>query len=280
MLKSEHLHAVLPVIDGMYQRIREIEAEHNIMGINGDYRPRIEYYHDAIRALTSGDRAEDKNSRLSVERLAYDVAMLRHIIAKPLHAGRGEHHFSPHTDVVVQKNGGVEDTSRQIRSKLADLYRDYTVMFVSLLAEKADRNSNSRIEEADIVAQDCAMLQEALKQFETGKTDINALLAAVDHIEHDELRRALKTLIQQRGIKRHETANVQQKLNETSKNLQAENAQLQKAAMQFATGRLAVYEDARETVKNLSLSGLNVAGKFVEQAMQQSQGRGQGRGQW
>ncbi len=269
--------SVLPVIDGIYQNICRMEAEFQILGLEGDFRPRIEYYHDAVRALTSGESSTSKHSRLSVERLAYDVSMLRTIISKPLHAGRGNGHLSANNDLVTNENAtNFCETSSEVRSELSRLYKDYTVLFVALLAEKADYNSQIRTEEADVIIADCFMLQEMLQKFDAGKIDRTALIAAADALEHDELRRTIKTILQQPKLEKIALTQVQGKLQTTKESLRQEIKTINHAGLNFATGRLAVYEDAKETVKRLANEGLNVAGKFVEGAMQQSTGRGRG----
>lgn len=261
-----------------YSQIRGIEAEYGIFGLEGDFRPRIEYYHDAVRAFSSGAEAYSKGSRLSVERLAYDVAMLRNIQAKPLLAGRGEQHLSPHGGLVVAgKNGAYPEAGREIRGQLQPLYKDYTVLFIALLSEKADRNAENRTEEMNATISDLAMLQEMLTQLANGKADAKAVMNVIDQLEHDELRRAMKALIAQGKLSRAEIGAAQSKLKETSSHIEQEVESIDKAAHHFATGKLAVYEDAKETVKRLAESGMNVAGKFVEGAIAQASGKGRGR---
>lgn len=263
-----------------YGQIRETEATHGIFGQEGDFRPRIEYFHDAVRAFSSGSANDySKGSRLSVERLAYDVAMLRNIQAKPLVAGRGEQHLSPHGGLVVagQSGSGYPEADREIRGQLQQLYKDYTVLFVALLSEKADRNAENRTEEMNTTISDLAMLREMLTQLANGKADAKAVMHAIDQLEHDELRRAMKALMAQGKLSRAEIGAAQSKLKETSGHIEQEVDSIDKAAHHFATGKLAVFEDAKDTVKRLASAGMNIAGKFVENAMAQASGKGRGR---
>src|SRR6202012_5632366 len=77
--------AIIELMHGKYGQLLAIESEWGIRLHEGDWRPRIEHFHDAVRALTSGsDDMYAKNSRLSVENLAYDLGQLRHIQEKPI----------------------------------------------------------------------------------------------------------------------------------------------------------------------------------------------------
>jgi uncharacterized protein YjbJ (UPF0337 family) len=270
---------LIQLLDRIYEQIRGIEAAYLIFGQEGDYRPRIEYYHDAIRALMSGeDRGLTKNSRLSAERLAYDVAMLRHIQAKPMTAGRGQQHFSASTAVARPgETSAPPEPDREERALLKQRYKDYTVLFVALLAEKADRNAQTRIEEANVVVSDCAMLKNLLDKLRKGQIGLAEVQAAVEHLEHDELRKALRALLSMGRLKPEEIGQASGKVQEAGKAADDEIKRIDQAMMHFATAQLAVYEEAKDTVKSLASQGMNIAGKFVENAMRQAQGQGRGR---
>ncbi|MFO1242901.1 MAG: hypothetical protein U1E36_06845 [Rickettsiales bacterium] len=276
---SQQHQSLIELMSRQYAEIRSLETEYGIFGQEGDFRPRIEYYHDAVRAFTSqSDDGLTKQSRLSVERLAYDVAMLRHIQAKPLHAGRGQQHFSVGTGVAARgKDGNYPDPGREIRGELQQLYKDYTVLFVALLSEKADRNTQSRLDEMSTAVSDLATLQELLSKLAKGEADMGAVLAAIEQLEMDDLRRAMKSLVAQGKMSAAAMASVKGKLSEATQGIAQEEKALDTAAHQFATGKLAVYEEARDTVKRLAASGMNVAGKFVEGAIAQSSAKQRGR---
>lgn len=276
---SQQHKSLIELMTRQYAEIRGIETEFGIFGQEGDFRPRIEYYHDAIRAFTSeSDDGLTRQSRLSVERLAYDVAMLRHIQAKPLHAGRGQQHFSVGTGLATRgADGNYPDPNREVRNQLQQLYKDYTVLFVALLTEKADRNSESRIEEMNTAISDLATLQELLSKLAKGEANIGAVMAAIEQLEMDDLRRAMKSLVAQGKMSAQEMASVKGKIAQASQSISQEEKAIDTASHQFATGKLAVYEEARDTVKRLAASGMNVAGKFVEGAIAQSAQKQRGR---
>ena len=66
-------------------------------------------------------------------------------------------------------------------------------------------------------------------------------------------------------------------ITQIEKGLNAEQKKLEQSHMSYATGQLAIYEESKETIKRLGQQGLNLAGKFVEQAMSAA-GKGHGRG--
>lgn len=274
------LQALVSIMDGQYQRIRQIEGQYQIVGVDGDMRPRIEYYHDAVRVLTSGeDDPYSKYDRLAPERLAYDVAILRQIIAKPFHAGRGAVAAPLQQDIIVHGSmGGVPEPDRKVKAELGQFYKDYTVLFVALLAPKVEDNTQLRSEEAEQVMQDCAMLKDAIQRASNGKMDVQALLQTVEMVDHDDLRRGMHHLIAHGSLDTHDMRKAAQKLDDTKERIKQEQKVLQQASLNFSTGQLAVYEDSKETVRRLASQGMNIAGKFVENAVSQSRGSGRGQG--
>ncbi len=270
---------LVQLLDRIYGQIRVIEEKYLIFGQEGDYRPRIEYYQDAVRALTSGeDDGLTKHSRLSAERLAYDVAMLRHIQAKPMTAGRGQQHFSASTALAKPgQTASPPEPNREERADLKQRYKDYTVLFVALLAEKADRNAQTRTEEANVIVADCAMLKNLLAKLQRGEIGLAEVQAAVEHLEHDELRKALRTLLSMNRLKAEEIGGAIQQTQTVGQAADAEVKRIDQAMLSFSTAQLAIYEDAKDTVKSMASQGMNIAGKFVENAMRQAQGQGRGR---
>jgi hypothetical protein len=51
---------------------------------------------------------------------------------------------------------------------------------------------------------------------------------------------------------------------------------IEQAHFSFATGQLAIYENAREVVKKMAVSGMNIVGNFVESAVQAARSGGRG----
>jgi hypothetical protein len=269
---------LIQLMDTQYQRIRDIEERFSILGLEGDYRPRIEYYQDAVRALMSGeDNGLDRSSRLSAERIAWDLSMLRHIQAKPVIGGRGQQHLSPHSEVAKSgKHDRRPSVDRESREALKKQYKDYTVLYVALLAEKADRNATNRIEEMNVLVEDCEMLKSMMEQLSRGEITIGQLIQMLDQIEHDELREALQQMLAARGIGQDEMGAALDKVEHTSKAADKEIKRIDDAMLSLSASQLAVYEASKDMVKGLAGQGLNIAGKHVENAM--SQGAGKGRG--
>lgn len=275
---NEKDRALLGLMDRQYQEIRAIETDWQIMGLDGDFRPRIEHYHDAVRALSSGAELYSKDSRLSVERLAYDVSMLRHIQAKPFTYGRSDQHFSPHGELQVNTGGKADSgPDRETRQQLAQLYKDYTVLFVAVFAEKADMNASNRTDEINSLVEDCHTLQDLMQKLARGEVSVAEVMAAAQHIENDQLRRNMLHLLSQKKPREQDISSGLTSLKNAMSAMDKEIKAIDQAGMNFATAQLAVYEDAKDTVKRLVSSGLNVAGKFVENAMAQSSGKGRGR---
>ncbi len=275
----DNQQALLSLMQGKYADIREIETRYQIFGHEGDYRSRIEYYHDAVRALHSDyEDGLSKHSRLSVERLAYDAEMLRIITARPLVAGRGEQHFSTSDAISADGMAGSNlRPDRRTKQELTQLYRDYTVFFVAIMMPKADENNTARKEESDILIEDCYRLENLLNQLSSGSLDIGAVVKAANMMEHEGLRQKIMMLLNNGIPSKGELTQASQSVQQARHSVQHDVQAMDAAAMRFSSSQLMVYEESRDTVKKLASQGLNIAGKHTGTAIQQ-QHSGQSRG--
>lgn len=282
-MSQESKAALLPVLHGHYGKIVTIEEEWGIRFREGDHRPRIEYFHDAVRALMSGSaNIHEKHSRLSVEFLAYDLAMLRQAQAKPAGIINRATELSAGSDLVTADQVGAsraKKPDRATRSELAMLYKDYTVIFAAVFAEVADMNFKSREEEMDSNIADIGLVENVLKQMESGRMNKAQAEAALDEVELDELReKMLMALKQNKKIGLAELTAITAQIKGIEGKMKAEMAAVDQAHLHYVTGQLAVYEESKDTVKRLAAQGMNLAGKFVDQALGQQAGKGAGLG--
>lgn len=275
----QEIDRLMQLMHGVYSRIVPIEAEWNIRYSEGDLRPRIEHYHDAVRALTqSMEQPRVPQKRLGVEYLAYDLAQLRGIPSRPVGPLSQATQRAPGSAVAVMGSvsGSGATPSRELRQELAEYYRTYTVYFAALFAEKADRDFRTRTGEVDEAVSDIGLAEDLIAKVAAGTMSANAARAELDRIEHDELREQMMKLLQQQiGKKEHQAING--KLGELEKRFNDEKKKVAQAHMNYATGQLAVYEESKDMVKALANKGLNLAGKFVAGAVQQSAGQSRGR---
>lgn len=266
---SSSKDALLPLLARLYEEIRAIEIEQELWAGPDDYRPRIERFHDAIRAYTSGISPYDANSRLSIEALAADMEGLRAIQANPLAKLPGGKRLAPGTRVAVRKPASVGQTrpsGRAVRSELAERYKQYAVMFAALLAESADMNHQSRMEEQDATVTDLAQLQQAIK----GKKRVNLQKEAQAIL--DELG-----IVQQLPRGQVDPATADKAIKALLAQADAVQAGLEQAHLTWLSGQLALYQDGKEVVKKLQQHGLQMAGRFLQEAMARG-GAGTSRG--
>ena len=109
--------------------------------------------------------------------------------------------------------------------------------------------------------------------------DLNAQEAMQEsyHIEHDALRERVQQMLASGGtINLNDKQQVEGMLGSIEAGLQQEQATLDQAHTNYVTGQLMVYEQSKDTIKKLIASGLNLAGKFLENAMSAAQGQGRG----
>lgn len=279
-MSSESKASLFPIMHSQYENIVAIEEIWNIRFAEGDMRPRIEYFHDAVRALSNGEELHAKTGRLSVEHLAYDLGQLRQIPTKPLGAIYAATEQSPHMEVAELGKAGSASPrpDRGTRQELVHLYKDYTVLFAALFAEVADMNFQSRQDEMDAAMEDIGLVEAVLEKLQQGQMSVQQAQAALDQIELDELREKILAALAGGKPKTSELQNALSQLSNAEATLQTDMKALDTSHMHYVTAQLAVYEEAKDTVKRLAAQGLNLAGKFVENAMAQAQGAGRGMG--
>ena len=273
--------AIIELMHGKYQQLAAIEGEWGIRLSEGDMRPRIEHFHDAVRALTSGsDDIYAKNSRLSVEALAYDLALLRGIPDRPVGYINKTTEKSFSTALVKNSEAGAgvpKMPPAGVRAELVQLYRDYTVFFAALFAEVADRNFKSRVETVDATVADIGLIEQILSQLAAGKMSNAQAMSEMNHVERDDLRERIQQMLARKTLSGREKQEALAMLGQIEHGLNKEKKQVEQSHLSYATGQLAVYEESKDTVKRLASQGLNLAGKFLDNAMQAA-GKGQGRG--
>jgi hypothetical protein len=264
---------LINMLNNKYAELLDIEQKYHIFGMQGDFRPRIDYYHDAVRAYNdANDDGLSRNSRLAAERLADDVEMLRQITARPLIVGRIQESLSPSDALTVNQFSGYDmrpdaTTKRQLTS----LYRDYTVFFVALMIDKTEDNIESRTQENDIIVQDCYRLEQALAGLQNGTMSVESVRAAANMLEHDGMRIKIMNMLSKSTPNSQEINESITKLQDVRRSLAVERKTLDAAGMRFASSQLMIYEGAKDIVKNLMQNGINIAGKHTESAMQNNQ---------
>lgn len=274
--------AIIDLMSGKYQQILALETEWGIRLTEGDMRPRIEHFHDAVRALTSGSAdLYAKHSRLSVEHLAYDLSLLRQVQNKPVGTINRVTEKSAGSELVKMGEAGASRLKMPpsaVRADIAALYCGYTVFFAALFAEVADKNYFSRSDVIDESVCDIGVIEEVLDQLIAGKITAEQAMRELMHVERDDLRERLQAMLSRKGLSAKEKQEARALLGTIEKGLAKEKKDLDAAHMNYRTGQLAVYEDTKDLVQQLAAQGLNLAGKFVDNAMKAAgQGRGQGR---
>lgn len=281
-VSSAEQGAIIELMHGKYQQLAAIEGEWGIRLNEGDMRPRIEHFHDAVRALTSGsDDIYARNSRLSVENLAYDLSLLRGIPDRPVGYINRTTEKSFSTALVKQGEAGAgipKMPPQGVRTEIAQLYRDYTVFFAALFAEVADKNFKTRVDAVDASVADVGLIEQILEQLMAGKMSNQQAMQEMNHVERDDLRERIQQMLARKVLSGTEKQAALSMLGQIERGLNQEKKQVEQAHLNYATGQLAVYEESKDTVKRLASQGLNLAGKFLDNAMQNARGAGRGQG--
>ncbi len=270
---SNQQQSIVTILLRYWEEIITIETEFSLLVGKGDTRPRIEYFHDAIRAYTSLHKTTEMEQRLSIERLAYDVRCLRYIATMPLASiTHDEHNLSPKTLPAVIAPGLIEVNKRigrDAKDRLCELYQQYGVLFASLLKATAENDVHERSDALDNEVEEINRLVEAL----TNNASVAQINNIVQHLSDAALKRDLLALLPQ--IKGKNASGLADKL---KANIQKKDKQLKEidtASHQYATTQLAIYESAKDMLKQMAKQGMNLVGEFVESTLRQNQ---QGRG--
>ncbi|MDX1974620.1 MAG: hypothetical protein SFT92_02975 [Rickettsiales bacterium] len=276
-LAQQDQESIVALLTRIYTDLREIETEFSLTVGGGDFRPRIEFFHDAIRAFSDQHPGNsDSNERLTIEKLAIDVKYLRELQAKPLMHLAPEHRTMAASGEVMAVTPDSlapkpQRPDRVTRERLAELYQHYGVLFAALLKPTADLDFIERTDNLNQDVVDVNAVQEILEKFAQGKGDLTELVTACNHIEDKELHQLLSMFIQQQKYKSKDAitklvAFLKIHIKQYDKDIKS----IDNAHMHYAMSQLALYEESRDMLKKMAGQGLNLVGKFVENAMKET----------
>ena len=273
--QSSTKDALLPLLNELYERIYQAEVDIGLWAGEHDHRPRIERFHDAVRAYTSGVSPHTAGSRLAIEQLAWDISMLRSIQSNPLQPMPKSQRKSPQKGLTVQRPNAVGETgnprvsARALKGQLKEDYRNYAVLFTALLAETADMNHATRMEDKDAAVEQLATMRAQL----SGKsTNLQQLAGNV--IFDPQTLTDVQNMLPKESLT---TDQAKAALNNAMRSIDTQQQKLEKAHISWLSGQLAMYEQGKQVVQQLMHQGLNLAGRFLQDAMSKG-GPGQGRG--
>lgn len=264
-LSPDGLSGIIEILNRLYLEILEIEEQFSLRFGNGDFRPRIEYFHDAVRAYTSRNPdVYEPGGRLSVEMLTYDVSCLRYLQNMPLGTiHRETHGRSPGSNLAADvkstgKSLATGKPDRLTKLRLGELYQQYGVLFAALFKPEADHNYHERTDALNTIV---TQLEGILQLMESG-AGAQAVQDAMAHVDDLELRSAMLSAVHKNPKK-----DLKPAIKKASAKTDRDIAALEKAHFSYASAQLAMFEDGRDIVKKMAAKGMNLAGKFVENAM-------------
>lgn len=283
--------ALTSIMNATYEKVRAIEHDYGLRVGDTDYRPRIEYFHDAVRVLSH--RPEDMylpQTRLSVEHLAYDMSCLRYIQDRPLaklahdapasqmrNPPAGMARLAPPPNSIREPVGEARPVPLGVKAELTEHYRSYTVMYAALFAESANTNFQTRQADNDSKVEDMAQLEQMINMLERGQIKIEQVTEAIAQIDDGDLRKKMQAVLQQRSAKkRDKMAMLTHLLKQKMLGVDEETKVMDKAHMSFLTGQMMMFQQCKDIVNQLSAQGMGLAGRFLEEALSQSAGRGAG----
>ncbi len=267
-LSASEQQSIVALLTRIYHDICAMETEFNLLVGEGDFRPRIEYFHDAVRAFTGGT---PDDGRLSVELLAYDLSCLRYIQSMPLAPFKPHGAMlSAHTDIVEVAPALTVKTKRPDRvakERISELYQHYTVLFAGLLKPYADSDCRGRTDHLNQDIMDINALIQLLGQ----SADAGQIAAQAQHLEDEDLRTALLAFLRAgKQTQKDEVKKLVSALKGKIGKKDKEIATIEAAHMNYALAQLAVYEASKDLIKKMAVQGMNLVGKFVEASLAQA----------
>ena len=262
--------AIINFLLRIYGDILEIEEKFSLIVGGGDKRARIEYFHDAVRAFSSGNFAL-QSKRLKVENLAYDLRCLEFIQQMPLSPFREDgEKLSPQKKLINLGENEISTSfrpDRETKYRLAELYQNYAVLFAALLKPAADRDYKERTEHGNEAVKDAhAMMQQIAKN-----ADIDRLASLAQHIENNALREMIFSHLQKGKHKKQEETNaLLASLKIMVEKIDKDIKDVDKAHGDFAMSQLKIFENSKDLLKKMAKQGMNIIGKFVENAIAES----------
>ena len=268
---------IVSLLTRLYGEITAIEGEYALFVGEGDFRARIEYFHDAIRAYTSGEaRHREDGGRLAIEQLAYDIECLRYIQKLPLAPFKPQGNMqSPSAGLVAMDHKLVAQAKRMQRVQREELtqhYQSYAVLFAALLKPIADVDYEERTDELNHAVADVGAI---IAQFEAqlkGGGDKAVLMQLILHLEVEPLRSELLAFVQHpKSSQKEQIHKIIAYLKGDIKKRDAVLKIIDKAHEKYAMNQLAAYEASKDLLKKMAGQGMNLVGQFVENSIRGTQ---------
>ncbi|MDX2073307.1 MAG: hypothetical protein SFX19_02950 [Alphaproteobacteria bacterium] len=274
--KQQDQQAIVNILLRYWEEISAIEQEFALRVGAGDMRPRIDYFHDAIRAYTTEHKSKDMESRLAVEQLAYDLRCLRYLATMPLASiTHDTHNLSPQSLPAVIAPGLVETSKRidrETKMRLTELYEQYGVLFASLLRETVN---NDHYERSETINEDVTLINQIIAAIE-GSLSAQEVASLAVHLKDPHIRQEIMSLLPaMKGKSLHQLNGLIARLKSEQQRKDRELKNVDLSHHNYSTTQLMLYESAREMLMKMAAQGMNLVGQFVESTLRQGQ---QGRG--
>jgi predicted transcriptional regulator len=275
-LNTEEQKSVVNILLRYWEEISAMEREFSLQVGKGDMRPRIDYFHDAVRAYTSQRPNAEMQARLSIEMLSYDVQCLRYIASMPMASiTHDAHNLSSGSQLIKTAPGLMEAgkrAGRDVKNRLQELYEQYGVLFASLLKQTAENEYLERTDALNHEVEEINRLIDAL----SNNASMEQVTTLINHLTDETLKRDLLLLIPQ--MKGKSAGALSGLIGRLRANIQKNDKRIRgvdNCYHQYVTAQLAIYEEAKDMLKKMASQGMNLVGQFVEASVRGTKaGRG------
>jgi hypothetical protein len=262
---SHEQESLVNILLRYWGEISALEEEWKLPVGNGDRRPRIEFFHDAIRAYTTPHKTAADSARLSVERLAYDVRCLRYIATQPLASITHDKGALSAANALIPLDAALvpaaKKIGRDVKGALRELYEKYGVLFSALLRATAEHDYQDR---ADAMNEQVEHLHQIIEALARGAST-QELTTLAQHLDDGKQKRDLLALLPQ--IKGKNASGLIAKLKGETQRKDKAIKTMDASYHDYSTSQLAIYESAKDMLKSMAGQGMNLVGQFVEASL-------------
>lgn len=280
---QEKFQQLIAVMNEVYGRLSALESANDLLISPQDMRPRIDYFHDAVRLFMSHpEEIYAENSRLSTKALADDIQWLRFLQQKPFSALQ----VAPHApapqggnlarllparkekEVALRKQKPSPAEKSMLRSQLVDEYTTYAMLFIALFAETVDVNFKMRTEEMQVNYTDLQEVQKMVRMTQQGLVEPDRILQALRSMENEQQQDILLQIFHNRTVRlREKLMAMASKLQDMIYNLQGQIKGLDKDHTRVLAYKMHMMQENKALVMELESLGLQLSGLHMGKAI-------------
>lgn len=165
---------------------------------------------------------------------------------------------------------------------LKELYANYTVLFAAVVKDTVDRDFKALVENMDEIVSEAADIKQIIEELiNQNALEFEDIEQISEQCQNEDIKKQVMLILHQMQQQKQQKRNAEiegdkiiKKMEEMMHAADVKITATDKAHFNFLANQLMVYQSSTEMIKKLAEQGLNIAGKFVEQAAAAGVSRG------